>query len=124
MLEQQFSFQKSKRLLNKNDFLGLRQESRFLVSGLLLCYFKKNNLNTSRLGIAVSKKYGNAVMRNQFKRHIRENFRKSEFKDTYDFLVIPNLRKIKSNNISYAKVVQDIPFSLSDLLREMPEMWQ
>ena len=59
----------------------------------VLLYYKKNDLNNSRLGIAVSKKFGKAVRRNSFKRQVREVFRKSTFKNsTYDVLVVSNNR--------------------------------
>lgn len=59
----------------------------------LLLYFKKNNLNNSRLGISVSKKFGKAVRRNYFKRIIRDEFRKSQYKDDcFDILVVSNNR--------------------------------
>jgi ribonuclease P protein component len=59
----------------------------------ILLYFKKNDHNNSRLGIAVSKKFGKAIRRNAFKRHVREVFRKSNFKNSnFDVLVVSNNR--------------------------------
>ena len=124
MLKEQFSFPKSKRLLNKNDFLSLRQGSRFLVSGILLCYFKENNSDHSRLGIAVSKKFGNAVLRNTFKRHIREKFRHSRVEGNFDFLIVPNLKKIKSNKIDHQEVFTELPFAFSEVVKKMPIVWK
>ncbi len=42
----------------------------------MLCIFWKPSTRLwPRLGITVAKKYGDAVMRNRFKRHVREAFR-------------------------------------------------
>lgn len=59
----------------------------------LLFYFKPNNLSNSRLGISASKKFGNAIKRNQFKRIVREVFRCSSIKNnSFDILVVSNNR--------------------------------
>ena len=49
-----------------------------------------NELSYCRLGLAVSRKVGNAVVRNKIKRRLREIFRK-QLKDRplqYDFVVV------------------------------------
>lgn len=59
----------------------------------VLFYFKPNLLSNSRLGISASKKFGNAVKRNLFKRIVREEFRHSKLKNlNFDILVVSNNR--------------------------------
>ena len=107
-----FSLEKSLRLLNKNDFQNLRTGSRFFISDVLLFYTKENNKTFDRLGVAVTKKYGNAVKRNKIKRILRENFRvNKEFFDSNDILISLNLRKIKKEKISHTEVCKRIPQS-------------
>ena len=50
----------------------------------------ENSLSSSRLGLTVSRKIGNAVKRNQVKRQVREFFRrkKNHFSYKVDFSVI------------------------------------
>jgi len=64
------------------------------------CIYVKNNLNHGRIGFAVSRKYGNAVQRQNFKRHWREVFRCNAVKMTnLDILIIPMTPFCKNVNI-------------------------
>ena len=109
----EYSFKKSFRLLNKNDFLNLRSESRFFVSDVLVFFVKPNLLKRDRLGIAVTKKYGNAVKRNKIKRLIRESFRtENNNLLSVDILVSMNLKKISKAKIAHEIVVTRINSSL------------
>lgn len=104
-----FSFEKSNRLLNKNDFQNLRSGSRFFISDILLFHVKENQFDHARLGLAVSRKYGNAIKRNKFKRLVREAFRVNPKRNqNNDILVLPNLRKIKSQKLSYEEIESKI----------------
>jgi ribonuclease P protein component len=103
-------FFKSNRLLNKNDFQNLRVGSRFLVCGIFIFYFKKNDFNESRLGIAVTKKFGKANKRNRIKRKIRDFFRNSDCKlNGFDILVAMNTKKIKRDKLDF-KAVDNLVF--------------
>lgn len=116
-----FCFPKSNRLLSKNDFSSLRDGSRFFVSGVIVSYAKKSENDFCRIGIAVSKKYGNAVKRNEFKRHVREIFRKKISLSGYDILIVPNLRKIKNKNLKCEYVIQNIESSFLELEHKLSE---
>jgi ribonuclease P protein component len=110
-----FSFEKSFRLLNKNDFHQLRNGSRFFVSNILLFHVKENGRGHSRLGLAVSRKYGNAVKRNAFKRKVRDFFRNSDLKNSgVDILILPNNKKIISNKFTYNYVEDAIARSIEN----------
>ena len=95
-----FSFPKSSRLLKSDDFLYLKEKPNKLSSKFFIAYYKnqKNNLKTSRIGISVSKKVGNAVVRNKIKRQIRENFRQSDirFKGLDILTVVKNREGVSS----------------------------
>jgi ribonuclease P protein component len=63
-------------------------------------YLSTSQINHARIGFAVSRKYGNAIQRNAFKRYWREAFRAHDIKNrSVDILIIPVSRFNKSDNI-------------------------
>lgn len=84
--------------------------------GILLVYFAPNNLDHPRLGIAVSKKLGNAVSRNKAKRILREYFRHNVavFGD-YDLVFALNFKKIAKLGLNKNQVYVEIKESLKSI---------
>ena len=82
-------FPKSKRLLKANDYKAL-YGAKSKLSPNVKIIFKRNDSRVSRIGLAVSSKVGKAVTRNKIKRVSRECFRSVLFKESFDFLIIPN----------------------------------
>lgn len=68
-------FQKSHRLLKGEDFDRVFTARRSRSDKLLVVYQLANGLPHPRLGLVVSRKVGNAVVRNRWKRMLREAFR-------------------------------------------------
>ena len=67
---------KSERLLKRKDFLDISRTAEEKVKTKnFLILIKKNRQASARLGVTVSKKVGNAVVRNRLKRYVREYFR-------------------------------------------------
>ncbi|MBR3644987.1 MAG: ribonuclease P protein component [Lachnospiraceae bacterium] len=65
-----------KNSLKKNsDFLRVYDEGNSKANKYLIMYISKNGLNRNRLGISVSKKVGNSVVRHHLCRLIRESYR-------------------------------------------------
>lgn len=69
------TYPSSARLKKRAEYLRLKDAaSRFSSTGILVVW-SENSLGYARLGLTVSKKVGNAVIRNRIKRYIREVFR-------------------------------------------------
>lgn len=63
--------------------------------------YRANALEHARLAFAVSRKYGNAVQRNRFKRIFKEAARTSSIRDLpVDVLVIPQSTAVNMMDIS------------------------
>ncbi len=84
-------FPKSARLRKSAEFKAVFDARRSAADKLLIVLVRENALAFSRLGLSVSRKVGNAVVRNRWKRLIREAFRKNRagFPLNIDMVVIP-----------------------------------
>ncbi|HIV38601.1 MAG TPA: ribonuclease P protein component [Candidatus Blautia stercorigallinarum] len=77
--------------LRKNwDFQLVYKKGTSYANRYLVMYVLKNQLNRNRIGISVSKKVGNSVVRHHLTRLIRESYRLNEekFACGYDMIVI------------------------------------
>lgn len=73
------------------DFQRAYRQRATASDRVLLIFGCQNGLNHPRLGLSVSRKVGNAVVRNRWKRLIREAFRltREELPRGLDLVVIP-----------------------------------
>ena len=102
---------------NNHEFRRLYYKGGSKVSGLLVLYFKNNRLHQNRLGITVSKKLGNAVIRNKIRRLIKENYRLREMniKDSYDMVIVARKNAVYSNYHQIGEAM-DYLFKKCDLI--------
>lgn len=68
-------FPKSVRILKQADFDRVHQANWYAADNVLVIKAVSNETSVTRLGLSISKKVGNAVVRNRWKRRIREAFR-------------------------------------------------
>ena len=77
--------------LKKNaDFQVVYKEGKSFANKYLVMYVKENDLGINRIGISVSKKVGNSVVRHRVKRLILESYRLQEdiFNSSLDMVII------------------------------------
>ena len=68
-------FPKSARIVRRNEYRAIQRSSLRVVTDHFIIYARKRRRKSKRIGITVSKKVGNAVVRNRVKRLVRESFR-------------------------------------------------
>ena len=97
-------------IVKKNtEFNDIINSGAYFKNKYYYIYYKDNDLNLPRFGLAVSKKHGNAVVRNKLKRQLRS--------------IIDHNKKLFENKdyvIMVRKGIQDIPFALmEDTFKEL-----
>lgn len=80
----------SEGLKNTNQFKIVYNNGKSYANRDLVMYLRKNDSDTNRLGISVSKKVGNSVVRHRVTRLIKESYRLNEAKllQGYDIVVV------------------------------------
>ncbi len=93
-------FPKSNRVTARKEYQAIYQTGSKVVHRCLVLYFKPNQLDRVRLGISVSKRIGNAVVRNRIKRLFREAFRlnRHRYRPGYDLVCIARKPILKLNS--------------------------
>ena len=90
--------------LKKNQgFQSVYRKGRSYANKLLVMYVLENNMERNRLGISVSKKVGNSVVRHHVTRLVRESYRLQEniFNSGLDIVVIA---RANAASASYAEI--------------------
>ena len=98
---------KSFRVKKEKDFNAIFKEGESVANRRFVIYRLANSKEHFRVGLSVSKKLGNAVMRNQIKRRIRHILidHRNELVDNIDFIVIA--RK-GVENLDYAELEKNL----------------
>jgi ribonuclease P protein component len=101
----------------RSDFQSISAENRkFIVSSfIMLCvptpdFYKADG--QARLGLTVTKKVGNAVVRNRIRRRLREAFRQvaNSTKENHDYVLIARKNALLCE---YSALIGELEFALS-----------
>ncbi len=87
-------YRKSERLLKRADYVRVQTKGKKFGTKLLTIVSLPSSVDHTRIGITVSRKVGNAPVRNALKRRIREVYRlhKAHWPDGIEFVVIARPR--------------------------------
>ena len=103
----------SEALKKNHQFQFVYKYGKSYANRYLVMYVKENGLNKNRIGISVSKKVGNSVIRHRVTRLIRESYRlhESVFNSGLDIVVVArsaaaqaDFEKIESALLHLAKL--------------------
>lgn len=110
-----YRFTKEQRLRTGDDFDRVYQGDLWQADDMLVMRAIKNDLGYCRLGLSVSRKVGNAVERNRWKRRIRESFRlcQHDLPAGWDIVVRPKA----GANADFAKIRRSLPALLQRIAR-------
>ena len=80
----------SESLKKNHQFQFVYKNGKSFVNKYLVMYVKENGLEKNRIGISVSKKVGNSVIRHRVKRLIKEGYRLQEkiFNSGLDIVIV------------------------------------
>ena len=89
--------------MKNRDFQVVYKKGKSYANKYLVMYVLENNTEENRLGISVSKKVGNSVVRHRITRLIRESYRlqESKFQNGYDIVVIA---RTNANGKTYQEI--------------------
>lgn len=106
---------KTAKLKKRNQFVEIANKGRKIVSSGLILQFKENALDINRVGFTVTKRVGNAVIRNRVRRRLREVVRlglPAFDKTGYDFVIIGRMetihRPFKDLQADFSKLIAQI----------------
>ena len=92
---------KINRLLKNKDFKNVLGNKKSVANKNYIIYIKKNDLNHIRVGISVSSKIGNSVIRHKIKRQINEMLKEIvDIKDNNDVVIIVKNKYLDNDFVS------------------------
>jgi len=105
-----FSFKKEDRILKRSEFLELTKSGRKLQNEYVIAYFAPGRYDRSRLGITVTRKVGNAAIRNRIKRLVREYFRlnRQHLKQNWDINIVAKQKAADLSSEQVFLALQDL----------------
>lgn len=91
----------SESLKKNKDFQVVYKRGKSYANRYLVMYVWENGQNRNRIGISVSKKVGNSVVRHHLTRLIRENYRllEGKFLCGYDIIIVV---RVNGKNSTFA----------------------
>jgi ribonuclease P protein component len=86
-----FRFRRAEHMRRGDDFQRVFRRRCSVADGFMVAFAHRNGLPHARLGLSVSRKIGNAVVRNRWKRLLREAFRLNchHMPSGIDLIIVP-----------------------------------
>ena len=111
------SFPKRDRLRNRSEFIELTEVGRRVSNDLFVLMYRETDTGP-KIGITVTKKVGNAVVRNRIKRSVREVFRSLSERERP-----PMEMNVIAKTAAATASFQEMNVSLQDLFARIIGTW-
>ena len=112
-----FAFRPAEHLRRPSDFRRVYERRRSASNAWLIVYGCENGLSYLRLGLSVSRKFGQATKRNRLRRLYREAFRltRQEMPGGLDLILIPRTLAVPS----LEELKQSFPLLVNQIARKL-----
>lgn len=103
-----YPFRKSQRIVRSEDFTRTLRQGTCAADGTLVLFaLPEPEAQPARLGVTIPKRTGNAVVRNRWKRLIRESFRtqQDQIPAGYQFVIRPK----KGADPDWSEIKKSVP---------------
>ncbi len=99
---------REQRLTQNSQYVTVYSQGKSWVNRLLVMRALPNGLEWSRFGFSVSKRVGNAVVRNKVKRMLRESVRLSSWEPAWDVVFIARTGASTADYREIKRAVDDL----------------
>ena len=103
-------FNNTKGLKKDSDFRKVYKHGKSFANKYLVMYILDNKSDHSRIGISISKKVGNAVIRNKLRRRIKECYRLNGDENVKDGFDIIFIARVASKECEYKDIEKSIKY--------------
>ena len=111
-------FGPDRRLHARREFVDAFEQGLKLHGKFVTVFLRATDREVSRLGLTVTRKFGNAVKRNLAKRRLREIFRTNTFPPGLDVVIVP---KREFFDASYGALEADVLAAVARRDRARPQ---
>ncbi len=110
---------KEYRVKKSKEFQEIIENKRSVGCSTLVIYYKKNELNYTRVGISSGKRLGNAVIRNRTKRQVRSLLDLTlDFNKSIDYVIIVRNKFLEQN---FESNLRDLKYLLEKINKKNEE---
>jgi ribonuclease P protein component len=95
------AFRPHERIRRREDFQRVYEQGTKVHGRFGTFFFLRTSLTVGRLGIAATRKFGEAVARNRAKRLIRDVFRRNKIAPGFDVVVIPKRTLLEASQSAF-----------------------
>lgn len=108
---------KEYRIRKNEDFNSIISKKTSCANQSFVVYYTKNDISHIRVGISVSKKLGNAVVRNKIKRQVRMLVKETfNLEESIDYIVIVRNKYLQ---LQYEENKKEIKYVYQKIIKRM-----